>query len=73
MEKLYHESSTTMAKEHGFVTHNELFRVLGAIESETPVSGIACGREARQHPCPEHDPLDASCRFSQRDEWQPTR
>ena len=76
VEKLYHESSTTMAKEHGLVTHSELFRVVlgGIISTETPVSGIVSGREARQQPAPEHDPLDdASCRFSLRDEWQSTR
>ena len=68
-----HESSTTMAKEHGLVTHNELFRVLVGIATETPVSGIVSGREAWQQPRPEHDPLDASSRFPMSVEWQSTR
>lgn len=71
VEKLYHDLSATMAKEHGLVIHIVLFTL--SMPTARPVSGSASGREAWQQPCPEHDPLDVTCRFSMSDELQDTR
>lgn len=73
VEKFYHECSTTMAKAQVLAIHIVSFKELGVAVTMTPVSGGASGREAWQQPRPEHDPLEASCRFPMRFELQEAR